>query len=656
MPATMKESIPLEESSTSNKNDSKSNCSIVKYVTVVNWLPKYSRLDAVSDVVAGFSVGLTLIPQSIAYAALAGCTAQYGLYSCLMGSFLYIFFGTIKEVSIGPSSLMSLLTFEYTRNMPVDFVVLFCFLAGCIELLMGLLRLGFLVDFISMPVTSGFTSATSIIIIVSQLQGLLGLRFKAHNITDNLIKIFQNIKNMRMPDFILGICSIAFLLFFRQLKDIDFCFEKGNNRLKKQNNKKVYLKKLLWFLSICRNALVILITATIAFYLEKAGSSPFILSGKIQSGLPTFSLPPFSSQVGNETYTFLDMCSHLGSGIIVLPLVSVLANVAIAKAFASGSSVNATQEMLTLGLCNIFGSFVSSMPAAGAFTRSAVISASGVRTPMASIYVGIMTLLALSFLTPYFYYIPRSTLSAVLISAVIFIIDLKIIRLLWKGCKRDAFAAIVTFLVSVIFGVELGLLVGALFSLIFFLRPPARPKIEVIQCKTELGNKYIVLKPDTGIFYPAANYFCNKVMKIIHRYDENNVPFIIDCERIRSIDYTAIKGIELILANINAERKRLWFMNVPLETYNSFEAFANNKHFHFVDEEKISSIFYDGFSNSANETKDQLVENMIGHATFARANDKKEDAEIRLKVMTNSEDGGEEIELMLTPSQETKRT
>ncbi|KAK1135520.1 hypothetical protein K0M31_000107 [Melipona bicolor] len=498
MPATMKESIPLDEPSTSNKNDRKSNCSIVKYVTVVNWLPKYSRLDAVSDVVAGFSVGLTLIPQSIAYAALAGCTAQYGLYSCLMGSFLYIFFGTIKEVSIGPSSLMSLLTFEYTRNMPVDFVVLFCFLAGCIELLMGLLRLGFLVDFISMPVTSGFTSATSIIIIVSQLQGLLGLRFKAHSITGNLIKIFQNVKNIRMPDFILGICSIAFLLFFRQLKDIDYCFDKGNSRSKKQNNKKVYLKKLLWFLSICRNALVILITATIAFYLEKAGSSPFILSGKIQSGLPTFSLPPFSSQVGNETYTFLDICSHLGSGIIVLPLVSVLANVAIAKAFASGSSVNATQEMLTLGLCNIFGSFVSSMPAAGAFTRSAVISASGVRTPMAGIYVGIMTLLALSFLTPYFYYIPRSTLSAVLISAVIFIIDLKIIRLLWKGCKRDAFAAIVTFLVSAIFGVELGLLVGALFSLIFFLRPPARPKIEVIQCKVKDRTRKQVHSTQTG--------------------------------------------------------------------------------------------------------------------------------------------------------------
>ncbi|XP_050581045.1 sodium-independent sulfate anion transporter-like isoform X2 [Bombus affinis] len=518
-------------------------------------------------------------------------------------------------------------------------------------------KLGFLVDFISIPVTSGFTSATSIIIIVSQLQGLLGLKFKANNIVDNLSKIFQNVQNVRMPDFLLGICSIAFLLFFRQLKDIDCCFGKDNDR-SKGKRKKMWLKKFLWFLSICRNALVILIASTIAFYFEKTGSSPFILSGKIQSGLPRLSVPPFSSQVGNETYTFLDMCSHLGSGIIILPLVSVLANVAIAKAFASGSSVNATQEMLTLGLCNIFGSFVSSMPAAGAFTRSAVVSASGVRTPMAGIYVGMMTFLALSFLTPYFYYIPRSTLAAVLISAVIFIIDLKIIRLLWKGCKRDAVAAIVTFLVSVIFGVELGLLVGALFSLIFFLRSPARPKIEVIQCKTQLGNKYIVLKPDNGLFYPAANYFCNKVMKIIHKYDENNVPFIINCERIRSIDYTAIKGIELISANVNAEKKRLWFMNVSLRTFNNFEAFANNKHFHFIDEEdKISSIFHDGLLiNNADEVKEQLLENMIGHATFTCANDNKKGAETLPKLVTNSGDDGEEVTLMLTPLQETKQT
>ncbi|XP_043790253.1 sodium-independent sulfate anion transporter isoform X2 [Apis laboriosa] len=621
MSGTIKESIPLEEYISSKKNNNKSNFSVVKYITILNWLPKYSRLDAVSDFVAGFSLGLTLIPQSIAYAALAGLTAQYGLYSCLMGNFLYLFFGTIKEVSIGPSSLMSLLILEYTRNMSVDFVVLFCFFAGCVELLMGVLRLGFLVDFISMPVTSGFTSATSIIIIISQLQGLLGLKFKAHNIVDNLRKIFQNIENIRTADLILGLCSIVFLLFFRQLKDMNCCFGNDNSQTKRKSNK-MYLKKVLWFLSICRNALVILFTSTIAFYFEKIGSSPFILSG---------------------------------SGIIVLPLVSVLANVAIAKAFANSSNVNATQEMLTLGVCNIFGSFVSSMPAAGAFTRSAVISASGVRTPMAGIYVGIMTLLALSFLTPYFYYIPRSTLSAVLISAVVFIIDLKIIKLLWKGCKKDAVAAIITFLVCVIFGVELGLLIGAVFSLIFFLRPSVRPKIEVIQYKTQLGHKYIILKPDSGLFYPAANYFCKKMMKIIHKHDENNILFIIDCERIRSIDYTAIKEIELLSANINAEKKKLWFMNISLHTFNSIEAFANNKYFYFIDDEdKISSIFHD-ILNNTEIMKGQLLENMIEHGTFMYTNDNKKESEILPKFITNSADGTEEIALMLTSSQETKQ-
>ncbi|XP_076243672.1 sodium-independent sulfate anion transporter [Calliopsis andreniformis] len=627
----------------SNK-DNTSNCSIIKYVTILNWLPKYSQLDAVSDLVAGISLGLTLIPQSIAYAALAGLTAQYGLYSCLTGGFMYLIFGTIKEVSIGPSSLMSLLTLEYTRNMPVDFVVLFCFIAGCVELLMGVLRLGFLVDFISMPVTSGFTSATSIIIIVSQLQGLLGLKFKAHNVAENFIKIFQNIKNVRLPDFLLGCCSIVFLLSLRKFKDID-C-SSGKSSCQDNKDKQGKLQKLCWFLSICRNALVILITSTIAFYMEKKSRSPFILSGKIESGLPKVSPPPFSSQVGNQTYTFLDMCSHLGSGIFVLPLVSVLANVAIAKAFATGSAVNATQEMLALGLCNIFGSFLSSMPTAGAFTRSAVISASGVRTPMAGVYVGIMTLLALSFLTPHFYYIPRATLAAVLISAVIFMIDLKIITLLWKGSKKDTIAALVTFFVSVLCGVEMGLLTGALFNLIFLLRPSVRPQIEVIQCKTQSDDKYVILKPDTGLLYPAASYFCNKVVEVIQQHDENNVLFIIDCEGIRNIDYTAIKSIEILSKNVNAEKNKLWLLNVNLEICKSIKTLANDKCFNFIDEEeKISSIFHDNIINNQEEVTEKLLERTIANTIFTRVNDDKQELETFHNVTENSKDGTEETAL-----------
>ncbi|XP_011175247.2 sodium-independent sulfate anion transporter isoform X2 [Solenopsis invicta] len=507
---------------------------VAKYLPILGWLPRYTRLKAVSDLIAGITLGLTMIPQSMAYAVLAERIPQYGLYSCFVGGFVYIIFGTTKEVSIGPSSLMALLTLQYTRDMPQDFVILLCFLAGCVEFLMGVLNLGFLVDFISVPVTSGFMSAGSLIIIIAQLQGLLGLRYKSKNIADNLYKIVTHITEIRPADFALGIFSIVFLLIFRKLKDIDYpC-----TRNKRDTSRNAMIKKIFWYFSIGRNALIVLITATIAYQFEvNTGSVPFILSGKIKAGLPNVALPPFSSQVGNQTYTFFDMCAHYGLGLGILPVISVLANVAIAKAFAMGASVNATQEMLTLGLCNILGSFVSALPSAGAFTRSAVSSASGVQTPMAGLYSGTMALLALSFLTPYFYYIPRATLAAVLITAVLFMIDLKIIKLLWRGSKTDAVAAIGTFVLSILIGIEIGLLLGVLFNLILFIRMSARLTLQTINCKTDLGNRYIMLKPDVCLHYPAVSSFCNKVMSLA----ENGVPLILNCERFTSLDYTSIK-------------------------------------------------------------------------------------------------------------------
>lgn len=562
---------------------------IVKYVPVLGWLPQYTQMKAVSDLIAGITLGLTMIPQSMAYAALAGLTAQYGLYSCFVGGFLYIFFGTIKEVSIGPSSLMALVTLQYTRDMPVDFVVLLCFLAGCVEFLMGVLNLGFMIDFISIPVTSGFISATSVIIIIAQLQGLLGLKYKSVNNVDNLYKMFKNINKIQLADVTLGICSIIFLLIFRKLKDIDCpCAKDERNSVRN-----AAIKKILWYLSIGRNALIVFITAVIAYRFEATGSAPFRLSGQIKSGLPTVSLSPFSVQVGNQTYTFLDMCAHYGSGIVILPLISVLANVAIAKAFAIGAAVNATQEMLTLGLCNIFGSFVSAMPTTGAFTRSAVGSASGIQTPMAGLYSGTMTLLALSFLTPYFNYIPRATLSAVLITAVMFMIDVKIFKLLWKRHKTDAVAAIGTFLISVLISVEIGLLLGVFFNLIFFIRPTARPTLQVIKCKTHLGNRYIMLKPDTCLYYPAVTFICDKIMSIA-RNEQDDVSLIVNCKKFTSLDYTSIKGIETLSKRLNVSRNRFWLLHLSSDVKESFDILVDNKYIRLIEnKENIADILHD---------------------------------------------------------------
>lgn len=557
-----------------------------KYIPIINWFPKYTKFQAFSDVIAGITLGLTMIPQSIAYAALAGLSAQYGLYSSFIGGFIYIFLGNIKEVSIGPTSLMSLLVLEFTRDMPVEFAILLGFLAGCVELIMGILNLGFLVDFISIPVTSGFTSATSVIIIIGQIQRLLGIKYKSKNILDNIIKLFQNINQLRLNDTVLGVCSIIILLLVRKMKDIDFKM--------KDPARNQFFKKAFWFLAISRNALIVLITTLITYHLHFAGHQPFILSGTVKSGLPPVDLPPFNAQVGNQTYSFMDMCSHLGLGIIFVPLVAVLTNVAIAKSFACGEAVDASHEMRTLGVCNIVGSFVSSVPTCGAFTRSAVSNASGIQTPLAGLYSGTMTLLALSFLTPYFYYIPQSTLAAVLIAAIVFLIDFQIVIVLWKGNKRDACATIGTFIICIIFNVETGLLLGSLCNMIYLLYLSARPKIIVTECKTNFGDKYILIKPEAGLFYPAVDFLTTKISQIREKHLNNEMPFIIDCQRLKGFDYTSVKGIERLVHEFKTFDQQLCFLNVNSSIMKAIGHLSKIENFHIIQkEENIIECFQD---------------------------------------------------------------
>lgn len=188
---------------------------LVQRVHILTWIPNYGKSVAVADFIAGVTLGLTMIPQSIAYAALANLPSQYGLYSGFLGSLIYVFFGTIKEVSIGPTSLMALLTLQYTMNKPVEIVILLTFLVGIVELCMGIFKLGFVVDFISIPVTSAFTSATSLIIIASQLKGLLGIKYSSTSFADTIHQLYLHIDQVQWGDAILSASCIVFLLVMR---------------------------------------------------------------------------------------------------------------------------------------------------------------------------------------------------------------------------------------------------------------------------------------------------------------------------------------------------------------------------------------------------------------------------------------------------------
>lgn len=227
---------------------------------------------------------------------------------------------------------------------------------------------------------------------------------------------------------------------------------------------------------------------------------------------------------------FSDMISELSSSIALVPIIAVLGNVAISKAFG-GSGIDATRELIALSLSNVLGSFVSSMPVTGSFSRSAVNHASGVRTPIGGVYTGILVLLALGLLTPYFHYIPRAALSAVIISAVIFMIEYEVIRPLWRCSRRELLPGAITFILSLWVGVEIGLLAGVVADLGFLIYRAARPTLNVERCTTVTGTVYILIRPRHSLLYfPAIEHVRNGVSKALKNHGK--APIVLDCRNL----------------------------------------------------------------------------------------------------------------------------
>nr|XP_012230213.1 PREDICTED: sodium-independent sulfate anion transporter-like isoform X1 [Linepithema humile]XP_012230214.1 PREDICTED: sodium-independent sulfate anion transporter-like isoform X1 [Linepithema humile] len=559
----------------------------------LKWLPRYKAEDALGDLVAGLTVGLTLIPQAIAYASLAGLKPQYGLYSAFAGSFVYIIFGTCREINIGPTALISLLTWTYARGIP-EYAALLCFLSGCITIFFSVLRLGFLVEFVSMPVVSGFTSAASVIIACSQIKSLLGLNIHGESFIEIWWELINHVADTKIPDLILSCCCILTLLVLKVIADYLF---KETRQLRKRTvlrrftfqhlkDRKVAnntLKRFFWTIGTARNALVVVLCAVASYVFEMHNGAPFILTGHIDAGLPSVQPPPFSRTIGNQTENFIDMTTNFKFGILIVPLISIIGNVAIAKAFSRGMPLDATQEMLTLGLCNVIGSFFQSMPVTGSFSRSAVNNASGVRTPLGGMYTGILVILALSLLTPYFYYIPKATLSSVIISAVIFMVEINMILPIWKCNKRDLIPAFVTFLACLFAGVELGILIGTIIDLAILIYLNARPRIHIEYKDTPITN-YVLIRPSAGLLFPAVDYLRTYLTRALYneyqsslKSRNNLTTVVLDCEHIDKIDFTAVQGINMVVKDFRDNNCQLIMLRPNPDILKSIQSLSDKQ-------------------------------------------------------------------------------
>ncbi|XP_020300305.1 sodium-independent sulfate anion transporter-like isoform X2 [Pseudomyrmex gracilis] len=510
-----------------------------KYVTrrlpFLGWAPRYKPTWLLQDALAGITVGLTAVPQGIAYGTVAGLNPQYGLYAAFMPSFIYVIFGSCENITIGPTAIMATMVQPLVANYGADIAVLIAFLKGCIIAFLGIFHLGFLLDFISLPVITGFTSAAAINIASSQFKSLLGIPGRTESFLDSLKAIFNNLHEIRYEDTLLGVGTIVVLVLLKNIPG---------------RRKGTIVQKIGWLLALSRNALVVIVGTVMAylFYVNNPDNPfPFKLTGSMDQGLPPFAPPPFSTTFQNRTYEFLELTSAMGTTLFTIPIVSTIEHIAIAKAFAKGKSLDATQEMIALGICNIFGSFVRSMPVTGSFTRTAVNHASGVRTPLGGIFTGGLVLLALGLLTSTFRFIPKAVLAGLIICAMYYMLDFSTYTLLWHARKVDFIVMILTLFPCVFLGLEYGILIGILVNFVALLYFSAKPciqtKIEQIE-----GETVIVVIPEEAVAFPAAERLRASIMKLS---GESECNVILDCKNLKRIDVTVAKNLKLLAKDLS---------------------------------------------------------------------------------------------------------
>ncbi|ERN05937.1 sulfate transporter 4.1, chloroplastic [Amborella trichopoda] len=426
------------------------------FLPCARWIRNYKWREYLQlDLSAGLSVGIMLVPQAMSYAKLAGLHPIYGLYSGFVPVFVYAIFGSSRQLAIGPVALVSLLVsnvlssiVDSSDELYTELAILLALMVGILESVMGLLRLGWLIRFISHAVISGFTTSSAIVIALSQAKYFLGYSVdRSSKIIPLISSIIAGVDEFSWPPFVMGSIFLAILLVMKHVG---------------KSNKNLRFIRALGPLTA-----VVLGTAFVKIF----HPSSISVVGDIPQGLPKFSIPRKFGYAKNLIAT-----TFLITGV------AILESVGIAKALAAknGYELDANQELFGLGVANICGSFFSAYPTTGSFSRSAVNNESGAKTGLSGIIMGIIVGCALLFLTPLFSDIPQSALAAIVVSAVMGLVDYEEAIFLWRVNKKDFLLWIITSITTLFLGIEIGVLVGVGFSLAFVIHESANPHIAVL--------------------------------------------------------------------------------------------------------------------------------------------------------------------------------
>ena len=503
---------------------------------ILQWITTYKKSYFLKDVIAGFTVGIVLVPQAMAYAMIAGLPPVYGLYASFLPLLTYVFMGTSRKVAVGPVAMDSLLvaaglsTLSITDpSQYITTVLLLAFLVGCIQLVLGILRMGFLVNFLSKPVISGFTSAAAILIICSQVKHVLGI--KIPNTSQLHYLILSGYDQLHTTNFFalgISLAGIVCIILIRK-----------------------------WNAKIPTVLLVVVLTM-LATYLFDIGQYGVQLVGEVPIGLPRFTTPVLE-------WTLLQQIAPIA---LALALVGYLEAISIGKALEIKSgeeTINGNQELIALGTSNIMGSFFQAYPVTTSFSRSAVNYQAGAKTNIAALFSVALVVLTLLFLTPLFQYLPKSILASIIMTSVFGLIDISYARKLWKHRKDEFYIVVVTFLVTLFWGIQEGMLLGILGSLLLMVYRTSNPHFAILgnikgsdyykniarfSSDVLVREDLLIIRFDAQLYYGNSSYFKKAILENIHLKGEQLKCVILNAEAINYVDATGADMLLMLIKEI----------------------------------------------------------------------------------------------------------
>lgn len=516
-------------------------------IPALTWGRSYDRSALVSDVVAALIVTIMLIPQSLAYAMLAGLPPEVGLYASVAPLLFYAIFGSSRVLAVGPVAVVSLMTAAAIGEHAVagsaaywSVAITLAFISGSMLLVMGLLRLGFLANFLSHPVISGFISASGLLIAASQLKSIMGVKADGHNFVDLVHSLLLQIPNTHLLTFYVGVLATVFLFWVRKgLKPLLIRFGMKDRAAD-------VLAKAGPVAAIAMTALL-----TCIFQWQAQGLK---IVGSVPQGLPPLTLPLWDIALWKE----------LAMPALLISVVGFVESVSVGQTLAAKrrQRIEPDQELVALGASNVAAAFTGGFPVTGGFARSVVNFEAGAQTPAAGVFTAAGITLASLLLTPALYFLPQATLSATIIVAVLSLVDFSIFKKTWAYSKADFVAVLATLFATLIRGVEAGLVVGVGLSLVLYLYRTSRPHIaevgqvpgtehfrNVLRHTVSVSPKVLSLRVDESLYFANARALEDRVNEAVASHPEL-AHVVLQCSAINDIDTSALESLEAIEKNL----------------------------------------------------------------------------------------------------------